>query len=146
MLNLFARAAHAPEMAFRLDPKLFAMVPEGVLGVARAQQAAAERRRPDPARPAGPARRAAVLQLADALRLRRATQRLLDKARIRVPALEDYAWRLWDYWERHLDPDLSLDRSLKGAVKGKVVVITGGSSGIGEAAAIADRGRGRQGR
>ena len=28
MLNIFARAAHAPEMAFRLDPKIFEMVPE----------------------------------------------------------------------------------------------------------------------
>ena len=28
ILNVFARAAHAPEMAFRLDPKVFAMVPE----------------------------------------------------------------------------------------------------------------------
>ncbi len=64
------------------------------------------------------------------------TQKILDKAKIRVPVLEDYAWRLWDYWERQLDPDLSIDRSLRGAVKGKVVVITGGSSGIGEAAAI----------
>jgi len=52
-----------------------------------------------------------------------------------VPPLEDYAWRLWDFWERHLDPDLSLDRSLAGAVRGKVVLITGGSSGIGLATA-----------
>jgi NAD(P)-dependent dehydrogenase (short-subunit alcohol dehydrogenase family) len=42
---------------------------------------------------------------------------------------------LWDYWERNLDPDLFIDRSLKGTVGGKVVLITGGSSGIGLAAA-----------
>jgi NAD(P)-dependent dehydrogenase (short-subunit alcohol dehydrogenase family) len=54
---------------------------------------------------------------------------------IEVPALETYAWRLWDYWERHLDPDLRIDRTLKGTVKGKVVLITGGSSGIGLATA-----------
>jgi NAD(P)-dependent dehydrogenase (short-subunit alcohol dehydrogenase family) len=42
---------------------------------------------------------------------------------------------LWDYWERHLDPDLHIDRSLRGTVGGKVVLVTGGSSGIGLAAA-----------
>ena len=50
--------------------------------------------------------------------------------------LEDYAWRLWDYWERHLDPDLFIDRSLRGAVAGKGVLVTGGSSGIGKATAL----------
>ena len=54
---------------------------------------------------------------------------------IEVPPLETYAWRLWDYWERHLDPDLLIDRTLKGTVRGKVVLITGGSSGIGLATA-----------
>jgi NAD(P)-dependent dehydrogenase (short-subunit alcohol dehydrogenase family) len=53
-----------------------------------------------------------------------------------VPRLDDYAWRLWDYWERHLDPDLFIDRSLRGHVAGKVVVVTGGSSGIGHATAV----------
>ena len=33
---------------------------------------------------------------------------------IECPKLDDYAWRLWDYWERHLDPDLFIDRSLRG--------------------------------
>jgi NAD(P)-dependent dehydrogenase (short-subunit alcohol dehydrogenase family) len=53
-----------------------------------------------------------------------------------VPELDSYAWRIWDYWERHLDPDLFVDRSLRGKVENKVVLITGGSSGIGKASAI----------
>jgi NAD(P)-dependent dehydrogenase (short-subunit alcohol dehydrogenase family) len=54
---------------------------------------------------------------------------------VACPKLHDYAWRLWDYWERHLDPALHVDHSLRGTVGGKVVLITGGSSGIGLAAA-----------
>ncbi|HEY7741206.1 MAG TPA: SDR family oxidoreductase [Steroidobacteraceae bacterium] len=134
VLNLFARAGHAPTMAFRVDPKLLDLIPPGVT-------ATVENYRP-------------LKQVVDTilrdLRIPRdvmqffnwqtrfdstRAQRLLDGADIRVPPLEDYAWRLWDYWERHLDPDLSLDRSLAGAVRGKVVLITGGSSGIGLAAA-----------
>jgi len=66
----------------------------------------------------------------------RDTQKLLKKTGISVPRLDEYAWRLWDYWERHLDPDLFIDRSLRGHVTGKVVVVTGGSSGIGHATAL----------
>ena len=135
VLNVFARAAHAPEMAFRLDPKILAMAPEPVVQ-------SIERSKPI---------QNVFNQILRDLQIPRsvlqfmnyptrfdctATQKLLDKPKIRVPSLEDYAWRLWDYWERYLDPDLSIDHSLRGAVKGKVVVITGGSSGIGEAAAI----------
>jgi NAD(P)-dependent dehydrogenase (short-subunit alcohol dehydrogenase family) len=135
VLNIFARAAHAPEMAFRLDPKIFAMIPDGM-------RKSVERTRPI---------QNVYEQLLRDLQVPKSvlefvnhptrfdsttTQKLLAKAHIQVPQLEDYAWRLWDYWERHLDPDLTIDRSLRGAVRGKVVVITGGSSGIGEAAAI----------
>jgi NAD(P)-dependent dehydrogenase (short-subunit alcohol dehydrogenase family) len=134
-LNVFARAAHAPEAAVRIDPQVFSLVPEQVAkSVQRTRpiqnvfdQILRDLRIPK-----------SVLEFMDYPTRFDSTEtrKLLDKARIRVPVLEDYAWRLWDYWERHLDPDLSIDRSLKGAVKGKVVVITGGSSGIGEAAAI----------
>ena len=64
------------------------------------------------------------------------TQAALEGSGIEVPPLETYADRLWDYWERNLDPDLFKDRSLSGAVRGKVVLITGASSGIGRATAV----------
>jgi NAD(P)-dependent dehydrogenase (short-subunit alcohol dehydrogenase family) len=53
-----------------------------------------------------------------------------------VPPLDSYADRIWDYWERNLDPDLFRDRSFEGAVNGRTVVITGASSGIGRATAL----------
>ena len=64
------------------------------------------------------------------------TQKALEGTEISVPPLPSYADRLWDYWERNLDPDLFKDRSLSGAIGGKTVMITGASSGIGKAAAI----------
>jgi thioester reductase-like protein len=65
----------------------------------------------------------------------RATRAALRGSRIAVPPLETYAERLWDYWERHLDPRRGEARTLRSRVKGKVVVLTGGTSGIGEATA-----------
>src|SRR3977135_3067852 len=62
--------------------------------------------------------------------------RALPGTGISVPPLETYAAKLWDYWERNLDPDLFKDRSFEGAVNGKTVLITGASSGIGKAAAF----------
>ncbi len=64
------------------------------------------------------------------------TQAVLEGSGIAVPPLETYADRIWDYWERNLDPDLFKDRSLAAAVRGKVVLITGASSGIGRATAV----------
>jgi NAD(P)-dependent dehydrogenase (short-subunit alcohol dehydrogenase family) len=66
---------------------------------------------------------------------RRELDAVLKGSDIECPNLHDYAWVLWDYWERHLDPDLHVDRTLRGTVGGKVVLVTGGSSGIGLAAA-----------
>jgi hypothetical protein len=43
----------------------------------------------------------------------REMQAALKGSGIECPNLHDYAWRLWDYWERHLDPDLFIDRSLR---------------------------------
>jgi NAD(P)-dependent dehydrogenase (short-subunit alcohol dehydrogenase family) len=66
----------------------------------------------------------------------REAAKALKGSGIGVPPLESYAAKLWDYWERNLDPDLFIDRSLAGRVAGRVAVVTGGSSGIGRATAI----------
>ena len=52
------------------------------------------------------------------------------------PALREYAVQLWDYWEREMDPSISRGRTLGQAIKGKRVLITGASSGIGRATAL----------
>ena len=66
----------------------------------------------------------------------RDTERALKGSGIKCPDLRSYAPVIWDYWERNLDPDLFVDHSLEGNVKGKVVLITGASSGIGKTSAL----------
>ncbi len=135
VLNIFARAGHAPQMSVRVNAALLGFIPKYM--------------------------RKALLALTPVRRVRdvlmkelglpddilsfvnyptrfdsRETERVLKGTRIAVPPLEDYAWRLWDYWERCLDPDLFIDRSLGGRVRGQVVVVTGASSGIGKAVAL----------
>jgi NAD(P)-dependent dehydrogenase (short-subunit alcohol dehydrogenase family) len=134
ILNIFARAAHAPQFALRINAALLGFIPAGV--------------------------KKGLLALTPVRRIRNAVMKdlglpediitfvnyptrfdcreaaaALKGSGIACPNLEDYAYRLWDYWERNLDPDLFIDRTLAGQVKGRVVLVTGGSSGIGLAAA-----------
>ena len=134
ILNLFAKAAHAPQMTMRLNAKMFNFIPSFVV---------------DSVMSLAPVRRIQKQVLADLgipkdmfkfinypTRFdNREAEKALKGSGIKVPHLDEYAWRLWDYWERNLDPDLFIDRSLEGKVQGKVVVVTGGTSGIGEATA-----------
>jgi NAD(P)-dependent dehydrogenase (short-subunit alcohol dehydrogenase family)/thioester reductase-like protein len=135
VLNLFAEAAHAPQMSMRLDARLFNYIPgavkQGLLMLPPIRRISRQILK-DLGMPPD------VLQFINyPTRFdSRETQKALKSSGIKVPRLDDYAWRLWDYWERHLDPDLFIDRSLRGHVNGKVVVVTGGSSGIGEATAL----------
>jgi NAD(P)-dependent dehydrogenase (short-subunit alcohol dehydrogenase family) len=64
------------------------------------------------------------------------TQQALAGSGIAVPPLSTYAQHLWEYWERNYSPDRRKDRSLARAIKGRTVMITGASSGIGRATAL----------
>ncbi len=134
VLDIFGKAAHAPRMNLFVNAALLGFIPRGVKKGLMAL---------------APVRRIRNAVMAD-LGLPeeflgfvnyptrfdcRDTLAALKGSGIACPNLHDYAWRLWDYWERHLDPDLHIDRTLRGAVAGKVVLVTGGSSGIGLAAA-----------
>jgi NAD(P)-dependent dehydrogenase (short-subunit alcohol dehydrogenase family) len=134
VLNTFAKAAHAPQMSLRVNAALLGFIPnsvkKGMLSLT----------------PVRRIKNAVMKDLGlpdDMLQFVnyptrfdcRETTALLKGTKIECPRLEDYAYRLWDYWERNLDPDLFIDRTLKGQVGGKVVLVTGGSSGIGLAAA-----------
>ncbi|MEE4216413.1 MAG: SDR family oxidoreductase [Xanthomonadales bacterium] len=135
VLNIFAQAGHAPQMSMRFDARMFNFIPstvkQGMMMLPPVRRIYRHVLN-DLGMPPDVMKFINYPTKFDA----RDTQRLLKGSGIRVPPLEDYAWRLWDYWERNLDPDLFIDRSLRGHVEGKVVVITGGSSGIGQATAV----------
>lgn len=135
VINAFAKAAHAPEATMRIDSKMIDFIPKQVRSGLQMLP---------------PVKRITDQVLADLGIPREVlvyinyptsfdstnTQEALKGTDISVPPLPAYSDKLWDYWERNLDPDLFKDRSLSGAIGGKTVLITGASSGIGKAAAV----------
>ena len=104
-LNTFCRAAHAPEFALRIDRRMARMLPGGFAAMGSLpavqrmrQQALARLGIPDAAftymdYPA-------TFDATDA-------QAALAGSGVSCPPLHEYAWKVWDYWERHLDPQLA---------------------------------------
>jgi short-subunit dehydrogenase len=135
VINAFARAAHAPEATMRIDRQMLNVVPKQARRMI-AQLPPVKRITDEVLEDFGIPRE--VLSYIDypSEYDARDAQRALEGSGIQVPALQGYADKLWDYWERNLDPDLFKDRSLRGAIDGKVIVITGASSGIGKELAL----------
>ncbi len=141
ILNIFAEAGHAPRMAMRVDSRMFGFIPpfirqsvKNLPPVKRITSALLD----DMGIPTSVLSFINYPTRFDA----RETERVLKGTNIEVPRLESYAPVIWDYWERNLDPDLFKDRTLRGAVEGRVCVVTGATSGIGLATAekLADAG------
>lgn len=65
----------------------------------------------------------------------RSTQQELLDSGIEVPPFEEYAENLWTYWEEVLDDSIQRNSAAVRALRGKTVLITGASSGIGFATA-----------
>ncbi len=70
------------------------------------------------------------------------TRKALQGTGIEVPEFASYAPKLWRYWAEHLDPDRARRDDPKGPLQGRHVIITGASSGIGRASALAVAERG----
>ena len=135
LLNIFAHAGHAPRFSMRLDMRMFSFIPNFVRETLAGLP---------------PVKRIVNTLLADmglpsSVTMfmnyptrydNRDTERALKGSGIKCPDLRDYAPVVWDYWERNLDPDLFVDHSLEGNVGGKIVLITGASSGIGKTSAL----------
>ena len=135
MMNIFAEAGHAPRFNMRLDMRMFNFIPSfvrttlaGLPPIKRIISTLLE-----------------DVGLPDSVTMfmnyptrydNRDAERALKGSGITCPELRDYAPVIWDYWERNLDPDLFLDHSLEGNVSGKIVLITGASSGIGKVSAL----------
>jgi NAD(P)-dependent dehydrogenase (short-subunit alcohol dehydrogenase family) len=174
VIDIFARAAHAPQSSVRVPARALETV-EPILRLAVSAtplgDAVADRILADFGIP-----RSVLVYVNYPTHFdSRQTEMALSGTDITVPPLEAYAGKLWDYWERHLDPDLFRDRTLMGAargrlgliggiaqvieqqipdelmrlgrrlqgsislekaVRGRVVMVTGASSGIGKSAAL----------
>jgi NAD(P)-dependent dehydrogenase (short-subunit alcohol dehydrogenase family) len=140
VVNLFAEAAKAPQFATPIDRDVTGKVPTGLLPkVVRPTSIVKGALRTPPAQ-------LALRETVGRLGLppevvehvgfptvygSQITEQALAGSGISVPDLESYAPQIWSFWEEQLDDSLSRDKKTVEALRGRTVVITGASSGIG---------------
>ena len=131
MLKIFLTAAHGPDIVAKLDLRSIPALPQS-------------------RRAAGLLPRTVQMRMSKAIGMPvsifgyaihraefddRNTVEALRGSGITCPRLESYADRLWSYWEMHLHHDYRVSSAAKATLKEKVVLVTGASSGIGNALA-----------
>ena len=135
IMNIFAEAAHAPQFQMRIDAAALELIPKNAKRLVASLP------------PVRNAKQAVLGDLGIPDEVlgyinwptkydRRNTSEALEGTDIEVPRLPDYAARIWDHWERNLDPDLFKDRTLAGRIRGRTVLVTGASDGIGKEVAV----------
>jgi thioester reductase-like protein len=136
LFNEFAAAAHAPRFALSIDRRLTGSLPKWPLTLAM-QLPPWRQVRSLTLRELGiPEEVLAHMELKPRFDTREAGRALAGSPLEQPPALHEYAARLWDYWEREMDPGMARGRTLKEELGGKHIMITGASSGIGRATAL----------
>lgn len=136
VVNELAKAAHAPRLAVSVDKRLTDPLPKWPLRLALALP---------PWRQAGgfllrelgiPEQVVSNMELVPRFDTREAARALAGSPFAQPPPLQEYAARLWDYWEREMDKGVTRGRTLQEALQGRHIMITGASSGIGRATAL----------
>jgi thioester reductase-like protein len=136
LINELAEAAHAPRIALSIDKRLTDPVPKWPLALALDLPPLRQVRKLALRELRIPEEVLAHMELLPRFDTSEAGAALAGTPLEQPPPLHDYAARLWDYWEREMDPGLDRGRTLKEALEGRHVMITGASSGIGRSTAL----------
>ena len=133
LLQAFLEAAHGPEFARKLP---IPTLPKGVKKLmARVGKRISHKNQQKFADAIGVPPSVLGYAFNQAIFDDRETRAALMGTGVNCPDIRDYCSKLWAYWELHLDLKVKIPRELTQRISGRVVMITGGSSGIGFAAA-----------
>jgi NAD(P)-dependent dehydrogenase (short-subunit alcohol dehydrogenase family) len=124
VIDVFAKVAHAPEATVHAPPELTEGL-EPLVGFAMAATPFANTITDAVLADFGVPREVLIYLHYPTHFDSRNTEAALEGTGIAVPPLASYADKLWDYWARHLDPDLYRDRTLVGAMRGRAGVVGG---------------------
>jgi thioester reductase-like protein len=139
--NAFAEAAGAPKVLLHLDRRVLTPAAFGLALLGRVPGATVAR---DVvlARLGIPPEVLPHLTFAAEFDAAATRQELRELGVDAPPELSTYASKLWDYWAEHLDRLQARRSRAGGALAGRTVAVTGASSGIGRAVALAVGARG----
>ncbi len=134
LVNAFASAAKAPRLVPTVDRRVTGLLPTALLPKALQLGPVQLALRETVGRLGVPPEVLGHVSFPSQFAVRRTLQALRGSG-ISCPDLDSYAPMLWSYWEDHLDEDTARDSTVRTALEGRTVLITGASSGIGRSTA-----------